>query len=78
MQDDLYQGERGRLEASLASDHERASVKHRQTHATLLETIQRLQIQYRKSYQGQQNYFQMRKDEIINQVIYLFIYLFCF
>ena len=65
--DDLYQEERDSLESSLTCDYDSANGRHRQTHATLLETVQRLQLHYQNSYQSQRNHFQIRKDEIINQ-----------
>lgn len=66
--EDLYEQERTLLESTVAADYNRAEEYHDKHKAALLDTVQSLQAHYHQSYVDQRSHFQIRKDEIINQV----------
>lgn len=57
------------MEYTIAGDYDKAKDCHRNQEAVLLENLTSLQAHYRQSFLDQQSHFQIRKDEIINQVI---------
>lgn len=66
--DEFYQNERDSLQLTIANDYQKAMTIHFEEKSALIETINNLQEHYCSSFTEQRNHFQLRKDEIINQV----------
>lgn len=64
----VYEQERDSFKVTIASEYQIATTCHQKEKQTLLSTISNLQSHYRDSYQAQKSHFQIRKDDIINQV----------
>ena len=65
----MYQQESNSFKATIATDYQKAMECHQQEKHSLLSTVSTLQSHYRESYAAQKANFQIRKDDIINQVI---------
>lgn len=64
----VYQQESNLFKATIVTDYTSAMTCHQQEKRSLLSTISTLQSHYRESYTAQKANFQIRKDDIINQV----------
>lgn len=66
--DKLYEEERKLLEQTVAGDYRKAEECHLKQKAAVLENVTAVRSHYHESFLTQQSHFQIRKDEIINQV----------
>lgn len=66
----VYEQESNSFKATIAKDYQKAMACHQQEKSSLLFTINTLQSHYRDSYTAQKANFQVRKDDIINQVLH--------
>ena len=66
-----FDQERAGLEAKVASDYGKASEVHAAEKTAMKESIEKLQLYYRQSYEQKRSECLRRKDEIVNQVTHL-------
>lgn len=64
----VYEQESTVFKKTIAADYKKATVCHQQEKRSMLTTISELQSHYHESYLAQKTHFQVRKDDIINQV----------
>ncbi len=64
----VYEQESNAFKNTIAADYKKATMCHQQEKRSLLTTVSALQSHYRESYAAQKSHFQIRKDDIINQV----------
>lgn len=64
----MYEQERDSFKARIVFDYQKATNCHQEEKKSLLHVIESLKSHYHESYEAQKSHFQIRKDEIINQV----------
>lgn len=64
--------QRAGVEATVAADYARANEAHGREKAALSAAFQTLQGHYRQSYLEQRAQYQIRKDDLVNQVVFFF------